>query len=103
MIPPVFNLQPTLQNDLLKLVPLQEQDFEALYQVASDSLLWAQHPSKDRYQRPVFEIFFREAIQSKAAFLVYDNNYNLKMCQFENLKMKQTTNMADESITIGRS
>src|ERR1035441_9019743 len=72
MPPTLFTLQPTLQNSLLKLVPLQDQDFEALYQVASDPLLWAQHPSKDRYQRPVFEIFFREAIQSKAAFLVYD-------------------------------
>ena len=92
-----FNLQPTLQNSLLKLVPLQEQDFEALYQVASDPLLWRQSPSKDRYQRPVFEIFFREAIQSKGAFLVYD----IKTAKIIGTSRYHDIHSADESITIG--
>jgi RimJ/RimL family protein N-acetyltransferase len=97
MIPPPFNLQHILQNDLIKLVPIQEQDFEALYHVASDPLLWAQHPSKDRYQRPVFEIFFRDAMLSKAAFLVYD----IKTAEIIGTSRYHDVNEADESITIG--
>lgn len=69
----IFNLQPaTLANDLIKLVPLQEDDFEALYAVASDPLIWEQHPNKDRYKREVFQNFFEGALQSKGAFIVYE-------------------------------
>jgi RimJ/RimL family protein N-acetyltransferase len=72
-----FNLQPqNLQNTLIKLLPLQESDFQELYEVANDKLLWEQHPNKLRYQREVFKIFFEGAIQSKGAFLVRDINTN---------------------------
>lgn len=67
-----FDLQPELENDLIKLVPLKPEDFDRLYEVASDPLLWEQHPNKDRYKREVFENFFKGAIESKGAFIVYD-------------------------------
>lgn len=67
-----FDLQPTLANDLVRLVPLKETDFEALFSVASDPLLWEQHPNKDRYQRTVFENFFKGAMESKGAFIIYE-------------------------------
>jgi RimJ/RimL family protein N-acetyltransferase len=67
-----FNLQPTLENEFVKIQPLRESDFETLYTVASDSLIWEQHPNKDRYKREVFEIFFKGAIESGGAFLVFD-------------------------------
>ncbi|MBC6111142.1 GNAT family N-acetyltransferase [Pedobacter fastidiosus] len=67
-----FDLQPTLENDLIKVVPLKEEDFEALYAVASDPLVWEQHPNKNRYQRDVFQTFFKGALESKGAFIVYD-------------------------------
>ncbi|WP_175632989.1 GNAT family N-acetyltransferase [Pedobacter ghigonis] len=67
-----FDLQPTLENDLIQIVPLKETDFEALYAVASDPLIWEQHPNKDRYQRAVFQNFFKGAIESKGAFIVYE-------------------------------
>ena len=67
-----FDLQPTLENELIKIVPLQEEDFEKLYQVASDPLIWEQHPNKNRYQREVFQNFFKGAMESKGAFLVYE-------------------------------
>ena len=51
-------LQPFLENENVQLVPLQENDFEALYEVASDPLIWEQHPSKDRYKIEVFTTFF---------------------------------------------
>jgi RimJ/RimL family protein N-acetyltransferase len=69
----VFDLQPILSNELITARPLKEQDFEALYEVASDPLVWEQHPNKDRYKRDVFEIFFEGAMKSKGAFLVLEN------------------------------
>ena len=68
-----FELQPRMQNELIKLEPLEPGDFEILYAVASDPLIWEQHPSKDRYQRLVFENFFKGAMQSGGAFRVIDN------------------------------
>lgn len=65
-----IQLQPTLQNEYVILEPLKESDFEALYKVASDPLVWEQHPNKNRYQREVFRTYFEGAIQSKGAFLV---------------------------------
>lgn len=67
-----FSVQPTLENENFKLVPLKETDFEKLYQVASDPKVWEQHPNKDRYKRQVFETFFRGAMESKGAFLIID-------------------------------
>jgi RimJ/RimL family protein N-acetyltransferase len=68
-----LDLQPYLENELIKIEPLQAADFEALYTVASDPLIWEQHPNKDRYQREVFETFFKGAIESRGAFKVFDN------------------------------
>lgn len=67
-----FDLQPNLENDLLILRPLREEDVENLYQVASDPLIWEQHPTKNRSERGGFEVFFKEAMESKGAFVVID-------------------------------
>lgn len=67
-----MNLQPTLENETIKLVPLKETDFETLYKVASDPLIWEQHPNKDRWKREVFQNFFKGAMESGGAFLIYD-------------------------------
>lgn len=61
-----------LESDLIKLVPLTELDFERLYEVASDPLVWVQHPSSDRYKREVFESYFNGAKSSHSAFLILD-------------------------------
>jgi RimJ/RimL family protein N-acetyltransferase len=68
-----FELQPRLHNELIRIEPLEEGDFEVLYAVASDPLIWEQHPNKERYQRQVFQNFFKGAIESKGAFRVFDN------------------------------
>jgi len=54
-----FELQPHIHNELIKIEPLEAGDFERLYAVASDPLIWEQHPSKDRYQRPVLREFLQ--------------------------------------------
>ncbi len=69
-----FELQPHLENNLIKLIPLKKKDFEKLYQVASDPLIWEQHPDKDRYKKEVFEKFFKGALESGGAFLILDQN-----------------------------
>jgi len=66
-----FDLQPNLENELITVVPLKAKDFEKLYAVASDQLIWEQHPNKDRYKREVFENFFKGAMKSKGAFIIH--------------------------------
>lgn len=69
-----MNIQATLENENVKLVPLNPNDFEELFSVASDPKIWEQHPNKNRYQREVFEKFFQGAIESKGAFKILDKN-----------------------------
>ncbi|MGZ5196646.1 MAG: GNAT family N-acetyltransferase [Kaistella sp.] len=71
-----FSLQTRLENENFKLIPLQESDFERLYQVASDPKVWEQHPNKERYKRDVFQNFFKGAMESGGAFLVLNKNSN---------------------------
>ena len=68
-----FELQPTLKGNLITLRPLLPDDFPALFAVASDRLVWEQHPCNDRYQEEVFKEFFRDAIASGGALVVIDN------------------------------
>ena len=66
------DLQPTLVGDKLMLRPLTEGDWEAMYAVASDPLLWEVHPAWDRYKEPVFREYFAGAIASRGALAVID-------------------------------
>jgi RimJ/RimL family protein N-acetyltransferase len=67
-----FDRQPTLKGELVELRPLRPEDFDALYAVASDPLVWEQHPARDRYQEEVFRAFFRDALESGGALLALD-------------------------------
>jgi RimJ/RimL family protein N-acetyltransferase len=67
-----FELQPHLVGELLEVRPLQPEDWEDLIRVASDPLIWEQHPASDRYRKKVFKEFFREALESGGAFVVID-------------------------------
>lgn len=71
-----MNIQPILENESVKLIPLKENDLEKLFSVASDPLVWEQHPNKDRYKREVFETFFRGAMESGGAFRIIDKESN---------------------------
>ena len=72
MAPTRFDRQPHLVGELLELRPLQADDWDALYAVASDPLIWAGHPARDRYTEPVFQEFFREALDSGGALVAID-------------------------------
>jgi RimJ/RimL family protein N-acetyltransferase len=67
-----FELQPQLVGELIEVRPLRPDDWSSLFRVASDRLIWEQHPAHDRYQEEVFKEFFREALESGGAFVVID-------------------------------
>ena len=67
-----FNLQPHLKGELVELRPLKSEDWDHLFSVASDPLIWEQHPESDRYKEEVFRIFFKDALESSGAFVVID-------------------------------
>ena len=64
--------QPRLEGPTLRLRPLEPGDRDALYAVASDRELWALHPAHDRWQRPVFDAMFDEALANGGALAVID-------------------------------
>lgn len=67
-----FDLQPRLVGELIEVRPLVADDWEELFAVASDPLIWEQHPASERYQEDVFREFFREALETGSAFVVVD-------------------------------
>ena len=68
-----MNLQPAhLKNDLVWLEPLKQEHFEELYLVASDPLIWEQHPNPDRYKLDAFTNYFKGAMESGGAFIIRD-------------------------------
>jgi len=68
-----FDLQPVLNGELLQLRPLEPDDFDALFAVASDPFIWEQHPASDRYREDEFRVFFREALESRGALVAVDS------------------------------
>ena len=68
-----MNLQPKLQNDLLRLRPLAAEDLEPLYAAANDPLIWEQHFDK-RNKRVTFEQFFEAGLASGGALAVVHKN-----------------------------
>ncbi|HEY2680387.1 MAG TPA: GNAT family N-acetyltransferase [Candidatus Udaeobacter sp.] len=68
----VLDLQPHLQGELIELRPLTPNDWDALFAAASDSLIWEQHPERDRYKEEVFKSFFKDALASGGAFVIID-------------------------------
>lgn len=72
-----FALQPDfLHDDLIKLMPLKESDFDRLFEIGSNPKVWEQHPNPNRYQLEDFTNYFKGAIESKGAFLVLDAKTN---------------------------
>src|SRR5262245_948484 len=67
-----FDLQPHLRGELLAMRPLAINDWDALFAVAADPLIWEQHPEPDRYTEDVFRNFFEGALESGGAFVIID-------------------------------
>jgi len=67
-----FDLRPNLIGELIELRPLRPEDWNDLFAVASDPLIWEQHPESDRYKEEIFKVFFREALECGGAFVIVD-------------------------------
>ncbi len=93
-----FNLQPfDLKNETIRLEPLQQTNFEQLYAVASNPLVWEQHPNPNRYKLEDFTNYFKGAIESKGAFLILDAATN----ETVGCSRYYDYNEADSSVLIG--
>ena len=64
--------QPILQTERLLLRPLAQEDWEALFAIASDPAIWEQHPMHDRWREYVFRAFFDDALAKGGALAVID-------------------------------
>jgi RimJ/RimL family protein N-acetyltransferase len=67
-----FDYQPTLRGDLIELRPLRADDHDALLAVASDRLIWEQHPDQTRYNPEGFRVFFQQSLDSHGALVAID-------------------------------
>ena len=62
-----------LEGERFHLLQTQPHHFDALYQVASDPELWAQHPQSDRWKPGVFKRFFDAGLQNpEGCFTIFD-------------------------------
>lgn len=68
----MLDRQPVLEGEHVRLRPLRADDWDALFAVASDPLIWSQHPAHDRWQESVFRAFFDDALANKGALAVID-------------------------------
>lgn len=68
----MLDRQPTLESEHIRLRPLRRDDWDALFAVASDPLIWQQHPAHDRWQEPVFRAFFDDAMAGGGALAAVD-------------------------------
>ncbi|HZO34118.1 MAG TPA: GNAT family N-acetyltransferase [Gaiellaceae bacterium] len=67
-----MNRQPILAGELVEARPLRADDFDELYRVAADPLLWEQHPQPDRWRREVFRAYFDDHLASGGALAIVD-------------------------------
>ncbi len=67
-----FDLQPYLVGELVEMRPLRPEDWEELFTVAADPLIWEVHPERDRYKEEIFKEYFREGLESGGALVAVD-------------------------------
>ena len=70
----VFRLP--IQTEHFSLELLTTNDFDALYAVASDPLLWEQHPETDRWKRSKFQRFFQGGLANDLGCFVIRETSN---------------------------
>ena len=57
---------------MVHIEPLSAEHYDALFAVASDPLIWEQHPAHDRWRPEVFRKLFDSGLESSGALLVRD-------------------------------
>lgn len=69
-----FDRQPFLSGTLVRLRPLIVDDLPGLELAASDPLIWAQHPDRQRHNSVAFRRFFDDALSSGGALAIEDRS-----------------------------
>jgi RimJ/RimL family protein N-acetyltransferase len=89
--------QPVLEGDLVRLCPSTPEDWDALFAIAADPLLWEVHPAHDRWQEPVFRAYFDGGIACGGALTIIDkaDGAVIGSSRFDNWKA------GDDEIEIG--
>jgi RimJ/RimL family protein N-acetyltransferase len=64
--------QPRLESERVLLRPLASDDWDALFEIASDAAIWEQHPMHDRWRSDVFREFFQDALAKGGALAIID-------------------------------
>jgi RimJ/RimL family protein N-acetyltransferase len=67
-----FDLQPHLTSEILEVRPMHPDDWEPLFAVAADPLIWEVHPARERYKEEYFKDYFGEALESGGALVAID-------------------------------
>ena len=67
-----MDFQPTLTGELAVLRPTVAEDWERMFAVAADPLIWEQHPFHNRWQEPVFRAYFEDALASGGGLTILD-------------------------------
>ena len=69
-----FDYQPILKGELVELRPLCREDYDGLYAVAADPLIWEQHPVRNRHEEATFRLLFEESLASGGCLVAVDTN-----------------------------
>ena len=74
---PVATFGVELETENFFLVQTVQSHFDDLYLVASNPMVWAQHPERDRWKEPVFLQFFKKALENDlGCFTIIDKDKN---------------------------
>ncbi|HEY1040174.1 MAG TPA: GNAT family N-acetyltransferase [Bacteroidia bacterium] len=71
---------PFLGNGVVLLKPLVKANYRALFEIASDPLLWEYHPIRDGYTKTGFDKFFNEAIAAGSLLVIDKANDKVFGC-----------------------
>jgi RimJ/RimL family protein N-acetyltransferase len=65
----------SLNSEHFRLTQMHSTDFDALYAVAKDPAIWAQHPESNRWQEAIFRRFFVAGLANpEGCFLITDKD-----------------------------
>ena len=65
----------SLNSEYFRLTQMHSTDFDALYAVAKDPAIWAQHPESNRWQEAIFRRFFVAGLANpEGCFLITDKD-----------------------------
>ena len=72
-----MNFKSHFEDSSISLLQIKKENFEELYLVASDPIIWEQHPENDRWKKEKFSIFYKNGLQNKFGFLlIFDKHKN---------------------------